>query len=113
MPAASAYRTMIYLRGTEEEQLNDAEDRCRSYAARFGWHVLESIRDDSPADSRQLLPKISDLDAQIVLTETLDMISPDPQTRDGLMMAIERSQCIVHPITTPTRPLSRPVAVFR
>ena len=53
----------------EEKQLDDAERRCREYAGRFGWHVLESIRDNAAiATPAQLLAKVSGLGAQIVLT---------------------------------------------
>jgi DNA invertase Pin-like site-specific DNA recombinase len=107
MPTAAQaeYRAIIYLRGTQDEQLNRAEQRCRNYAGRFGWHVLESIRDHGDHTSlSQLLPRISRLETQIILTDTLDMISPDQGTRDDLMMLIERSECIVHPVTTPASP---------
>ena len=54
------YSTVIYLRGTQAEQLDDAERRCREYAARFGWHVLASIRDNQPAATLgQFLAKVS------------------------------------------------------
>jgi hypothetical protein len=102
--AAADYRAVIYLCATEENQLDDAERRCREYAGRFGWHVLESIRDHGgSAGLDQLLSKVSGLGVQIIVTDTLDMISPDQGTRDNLMMAIERSQCIVHPVSAPSR----------
>jgi hypothetical protein len=111
MPTASGharkaeYGAVIYLRGIEEERLDDAELRCREYAGRFGWHVLESIRDNTPSTTPgQLLAKVSRPGAQILLTDTPDMISPDQGMRHELIMAIEGSGCIVHPITTPPRP---------
>jgi hypothetical protein len=77
------YSTVIYLRGTQAEQLDDAERRCREYAARFGWHVLVSIRDNHPvATPGQFLAKVSRPGAQILLTDTPDMISPDQATRE-------------------------------
>jgi len=95
------YSTVIYLRGTQEEQLDNAEQRCRAYAARFGWHVLASIRDSHPAATPgQFLAKVTRPGAQILLTDTPDMISPDQATRDDLTMAVEGTGCIVHPITT-------------
>ena len=98
------YSTVIYLRGTQAEQLDDAERRCREYAARFGWHVLASIRDNHPAATPgQFLAKVSLPGAQILLTDTPDMISPDQATRDDLTMAVEGTGCIVHPLTTQPR----------
>ena len=107
MPTASGlsckteYGTVIYLRGTQAEQLDDAERRCREYAARFGWPVLASIRDNEPsATPGQFLAKVSRLGAQILLTENPGMISPDQATRDELTMAVEGTGCIVHPLRT-------------
>ena len=85
----------------DTKQLDDAERRCRDYANRFGWRVLESIHDTSPG---QLLPKAIGLKPQIILTSTLDMISPDQDTRDDLMMTMERAECIIHPVNTASRP---------
>jgi len=54
MPHAGAqavttkYHAVLYLRGTEDKQLDDAERRCRDYASQFGWHVMETIRDSKP-----------------------------------------------------------------
>jgi hypothetical protein len=111
MPTASGqtrkseYRAVIYLCGTQEEQLDGAERRCREYAARFGWHVLESIRDKDPsATASQFLAKVSRPGAQILLTDTPEMISPDQVTRDDLTLAVEGTGCIVHPLRTSCRP---------
>lgn len=94
-----AYTAVIYLRGTPGTALDGAERRCRDYAGRFGWHVLDSIRHyGSPALS-VLLGKAATSGAQIIVTDTLAMISPDPAERDGLMMEMERAQYIVHPVT--------------
>ena len=96
------YSTVIYLRGTQAALLDDAERRCREYAARFGWHVLASIRDNHPAATpRQFLAKVTRPGAQILLTDTPDMISPDQATRDDLTMAVEGTGCLVHPLTQP------------
>lgn len=52
MPQAGAqavmpkYHAVIYLRGTQEKQLDDAERRCCESASRFGWQVLETIGDN-------------------------------------------------------------------
>jgi hypothetical protein len=97
--------TVIYLRGTQAQQLDDAEQRCRAYAARFGWPVLASVRDNQPSTTPgQFLAKVSHPGAQILLTDTPDMISPDQATRDDLTMAVEGTGCIVHPLTTQPRP---------
>jgi hypothetical protein len=112
MPAAGSqsrkakYGAVIYLRGIEQKQLDDAERRCREYAGRFGWPVLESIRDTSAsATPGQLIAKVTQQGAQIILlTDTPDMIAPDHHTRHDLIMAIEGAGCIVHPISTPCRP---------
>jgi hypothetical protein len=102
--AAAEYRAVIYLCGTDEKGLDDAERRCREYAGRFGWPVVESIRDHGgSAGLDQFLSKVSGPGVQIIVTDTLDMISPDQGTRDNLMMVIERSQCIVHPVSAPCR----------
>jgi hypothetical protein len=96
------YSTVIYLRGTHAAQLDDAERRCREYAARFGWPVLASIRDSHPAATpSQFLAKVSRPGAQILLTDTPDMISPDQATRDDLTLAVEGTGCLVHPLTQP------------
>ena len=42
--------------------------------------------------------KVSKLRAQMIVTDTLGMLSPIPGIRDGFMEAIERQQCIVHPV---------------
>jgi hypothetical protein len=104
-PGETEYSTVIYLRGTRTEQLDDAERRCRAYAARFGWPVLASVRDNQPSTTPgQFLAKVSRPGAQILLTDTPDMISPDQATRDDLTMAVEETGCIVHPLTTQGRP---------
>jgi hypothetical protein len=99
--SAREYSAVIYPSGMDTKQLDDAERRCRDYANRFGWRVLESIHDTSPG---QLLPKAIGLKPQIILTSTLDMISPNQDTRDDLMMTMERAECIIHPVTTASRP---------
>jgi hypothetical protein len=105
-PAVKAtYHAVIYLRGTEEEQLDAAERRCRDYAARFGWQVLDSIRDTGARTTPgQILAKVCRPGAQILLTDTPDMIAPDQDTRDDLIMTIEGTGYIVHPVSTPPRP---------
>jgi hypothetical protein len=95
------YSAVIYLSGIDDKQLDDTERCCRAYASRFGWQVLESIRDTSPG---QLLLQAASRGAQIILTGSLDMISPNQDTRDDLIMALERAECIVHPLNTPRRP---------
>jgi hypothetical protein len=111
MPAASGhtrkteYGAVIYLRGIEEERLDEAERRCREYAGRFGWHVLESIRDNAPSTTPgQILAKVCRPGAQILLTDTPEMFSPDLPAQRDLIMAIEGTGYIVHPIGTPSRP---------
>jgi hypothetical protein len=111
MPAADSesrkaeYGAVIYLRGMEQKQLDDAERRCREYASRFGWHVLESIRDTSLCTTPgQILAKVCRPGAHILLTDTPDMISPDQPAQHDLTMAIEGTGYIVHPISTPPRP---------
>lgn len=96
----AGYSAVIYLSGTDEKQLDLTEQYCRDYASRFGWQVLESIRAIGPGD---LLAKAASLGAQIILTGSLDMISADQDTRDELMMALERAECIIHPLNTPCR----------
>lgn len=97
-------RVVIYLRGTDEGQLDDTEKLCGEYAERFGWQVLAIIRHASASASlSQLVMKVSNLKAQIILTSSLDMISADQKALDNFMEAIERHQCIVHPIRTPPR----------
>jgi hypothetical protein len=97
-------RVLIYLHSTDEGQLDDAEKQCGEYADRFGWHILDVIRHASPAASlSQLAMKASNLKVQIILTDSLDMISTDQDALDNFMEAIERHQCIVHPIRTPPR----------
>ena len=87
---------------TEDTQLDDAERRCREYASRFGWLILESIRDhDAGIRLNRLLSKVNALGAQIIVTDTLEMISSDQDTRDDLMMVIERSECIGPPAQGP------------
>jgi hypothetical protein len=99
--ATAEHRAVIYLRGDDGQQLDAAEQRCCDYADRFGWRVLKVIRDSSVnTDPGQLLGKIGKLDAQIILTDTLNMLSPDQDARDDLMMILERSECIVHPVTS-------------
>jgi DNA-binding XRE family transcriptional regulator len=93
-------RVVIYLCGDDDGRLDDSEKQCSEHAERFGWQVLEVIRHktETPGDLSQLVMKVSKLRAQMIVTDTLDMLSPDPGVRDGLMAAIERQQCIVHPV---------------
>jgi hypothetical protein len=91
------YRAVIYLLGQDSAQLDETEQRCRAHAAEFGWQVLRCLRDSDGTALARLLTELSDLDVRIVLTGTLDMISPDYEA------AIERSQCIVHPVCIPCR----------
>jgi hypothetical protein len=99
------YSAVIYLRGSEQKQLHDAERRCREYAGRFGWHVVESIRDSNPCTTPdQILARVCRPGAHILLTDTPDMIAPDQPAQHDLTMAIEEAGYIVHPITTPPRP---------
>lgn len=54
------YSAVIYLCGTGQEQLDDAAQRCREYASRFGWPVLESIRASGTcASTGYLLTRVS------------------------------------------------------
>lgn len=89
------YRAVIYLSGHDRGQLDQAEQLCRAHADEFGWQVLRCVRDSNGSALTQLIAELSDLD--IVLTGTLDMIPQDHEA------AIERSQCIVHPVCTPCR----------
>lgn len=106
MPAAdhhartAGYTAVIYLSGTDGKELDDAEQCCREYAGRFGWHVLKSIRDTSPG---RLLANAATPGAHIILTGSPDMISPDQDRRNYLVMALERTGCIVHPLSRPCR----------
>jgi hypothetical protein len=96
------YRVVIYLSGPDADELDAAESRCRAYAGEFNWHVIESMRDCGDRTGlKRLIPRLDSLQAQIILTGTLEMISPDQDTRDGLVAAIERSRCIVHPVCSP------------
>jgi DNA polymerase III alpha subunit len=99
------YQAVIYLCGTEGKALDDAERRCRDYAARFGWPVLDSIRrHGSHASATFLVSRARALGAQIIITDTLDMLAPDQAARDEVLAAIERGQCILHPVAPPRRP---------
>lgn len=100
----SEYRAVIYLSGTSAEVTETAERRCRSYAHEFNWRVLKTIRDSGDRSGlRGLITELDLLDVHIILTGTLDMISPDQDSRDGLLAAIERTRCIVHPVSVPCR----------
>ena len=108
MPAAGTpaikndYPAVIYLRNTGNTSLDDAERRCREYAHQFGWPVVESIHDNGTNISPgHLLTIASQLGAQIILTDTLDMIAPDEDTRDDLMTAMERAEYIIPPSAHP------------
>jgi hypothetical protein len=102
--AATSYRAVIYLSGGDPAQLDVAEKRCREYADEFNWHVLMSKRDNGDrSELRKLVPELTGLNIQIIVTGTLDMISADQDTRDGILAAIERSRCIVHPVCVPCR----------
>ena len=98
-------RVVIYLCGDDDGKLDDSEKQCSEHAERFGWQVLEVIRHkaETPGDLSQLVMKVSKLRAQMIVTDTLDMLSPDPGIRDGFMEAIERQQCIVHPVNMPPK----------
>jgi hypothetical protein len=103
--ATAEYRAVIYLCGTEGNALDDAERRCRDYAARFGWHVAGSVRrPGNPEGARPLLSEAQARDAQIIMTDTLDMISPDQAARDELLTDLERARCILQPVTPPVHP---------
>jgi hypothetical protein len=110
MPAPSGqirtaeYRAAIYLRGSQDTHFYDADPRFPAHADRFGWHVLETVHESATsADPGQLLAKVTRAGADILLTDTPDMISPDRHRRHDLITAIEAAGCIVHPITTPGR----------
>ena len=96
-------RVVIFLCGDDDGKLDESEKQCSKHAERFGWHVLEIIRHQAamPGNLSHLMMKVSKLRAQIIVTDTLDMLSPDSDVRDGFMRAIERQQCIVHPVNTP------------
>jgi hypothetical protein len=99
-----AYRAVIYLHGDSRNELHEMEMRCREYAAEFGWDVQRCLRDVGDQIAlRWLVALLPDLDLQIIVTGTLDMISPDQDTRDGMMAAIERSRVLVHPVCSPAR----------
>ncbi len=101
------YRVVIYLSGPDVRELDEAETRCRVYADEFDWHVIEAVRDCGDRSSlRKLIARLDNMRAQIIVTGTLEMISPDQDTRDGLLAAIERSRCIVHPVSTAFQPAS-------
>jgi DNA-binding XRE family transcriptional regulator len=104
--AMAKMRVVIYLRGEDDGELDDAEKRCSEHAERFGWQVLDVTRRraERAGDLSQLVLKVSKLRAQIIVTDTLDMLSPDAVVRDGFMEAIERKQCIVHPVNLRRRP---------
>jgi DNA-binding XRE family transcriptional regulator len=104
--AMAKMRVVIYLRGEDDGELDDAEKRCSEHAERFGWQVLDVTRHKTGTmgDLSQLVLRVSKLRAQIIVTDTLDMLSLDAAVRDGFMEAIERKQCIVHPVNTPPRP---------
>jgi DNA-binding XRE family transcriptional regulator len=96
-------RVVIFLCGDDDGKLDQPEKKCSEHAERFGWHVLEVIRRKAatPGELSRLVMKVSKLRARIILTDTLDMMSPDPGVRDRFMEAIERQQCIVHPLNVP------------
>ena len=98
-------RVVIFLCGDDDGKLDESEKQCSKHAERFGWQVLEVIRHQAatPGNLSRLVMKVSKLRAQIILTDTFDMLSPDPDVRDGFMEAIERQQCIVHPVNMPPR----------
>jgi DNA-binding XRE family transcriptional regulator len=95
-------RVVIYVCSGDDGKLDDAEKECGEYAERFGWQVLEVIRHKGEVgDLSQLVLKVNKLRAQIIVTDTLEMLSPDQGVRDNFMEAIERQQCIVHPVNMP------------
>jgi len=96
-------RVVIFLCGDDDGKLDQSEKKCSEHAERFGWHVLEVIRRKAatPGELSRLVMKVSTLRARIILTDTPDMMSPDPGVRDRFMEAIERQQCIVHPLNVP------------
>jgi DNA-binding XRE family transcriptional regulator len=101
-------RVVIFLCGDDDGRLDESEEQCSKHAERFGWQVLEVVRRKAatPGELSRLVIKVSKLRAQIILTDTLDMLSPDTDVRDGFMEAIERQQCIVHPLNIPARGLA-------
>jgi DNA-binding XRE family transcriptional regulator len=96
-------RVVIFLCGDDDGKLDESEKKCSKHAERFGWHVLEVIRHKAatPGELSRLVMKVSKLRAQVILTDSLDMLSPDPDVRDRFIGAIERQQCIVHPLNVP------------
>lgn len=94
------YTAVIYLCGIDSKELDDAEQRCRDYAGRFGWHVLKTIRDTRPG---RLLARLAGRGSHIILTGSPDMISSDQNARDRLVMALEKAGYLVHPLSTPGR----------
>jgi DNA-binding XRE family transcriptional regulator len=103
-------RVVIYLCSGDDGKLDDAEKQCGDYAERFGWQVLDVIRHKGEiGDLSQLVLKVNKLRAQIIVTDTLEMLSPDQSVRDNFMEAIERQQCIVHPVNMPLRSLASEV----
>jgi DNA-binding XRE family transcriptional regulator len=104
-------RVVIYLCGDDDGKLDDAEKQCSEHAEKFGWQVLEVIRHkaETTGDLSQLMMKVSRLRAQMIVTDTLDMLSPDTGIRDRFMEAIERQQCIVHPVNMPPKRLAEGV----
>ena len=96
-------RVVIFLCGDDDGKLDQSEKKCSEHAERFGWHVLEVIRRKAatPGELSRLVMKVSTLRARIILTDTPDMMSPDPGVRDRFMEAVERQQCIVHPLNVP------------
>jgi DNA-binding XRE family transcriptional regulator len=103
-------RVVIYLCSGDDGKLDDAEKQCGEYAERFGWQVLDVIRHKGEiGDLSQLVLKVNKLRAQIIVTDTLEMLSADQSVRDNFMEAIERQQCIVHPVNMPLRSLASEV----
>jgi len=96
-------RVVIFLCGDDDGKLDESEKKCSKHAERFGWHVLDVIRHKAatPGELSRLVMKVSKLRARIILTDTLDMLSPDPGVRDRFIEAIDRQQCIVHPLNVP------------
>lgn len=96
-------RVVIFLCGDDDGKLDESEKKCSEHAERFGWQVLEVIRHKAATSGElsRLVMKVSKLRARIILTDTLDMLSPDPGVRDRFMEAVERQQCIVHPLNVP------------
>jgi hypothetical protein len=96
----AAQRSVIYLSGTDARQLEVAEKRCAYSAQRFGWHILGTVRDGSDrAALPRLVGQIRELNIQVVMTGSLDMLAPDQASRDELLATIERCQCFVQPVT--------------